>query len=376
MFLFEFLHRMWIALADIFGVNVISRWLWLLLVGVVLNFGGLSVALGFSCDEVTEIPKVECEALVAFYDSTGGDNWKDNAGWKVTNTPCNWKGIDCKNGKVTGLYLNYNNLVGTIPNIPLPALTSLSLSNNELSGSIPNFGNLSALTSLSLSNNKLSGSLPNFTAFNLADVLSWRTFQKNCGLTAYDATQEFMLLKYKLNWNSTSAKCELSKPVIVNAANVVNFDPERGILLIPSIKVEGVVYSAELKLLSINRNTQPTTVFKLQTANPLQNYDGSNGYSAFFESSTGMAYISTVKIASNIHLGAVSLKSLPSKDGSLLFGSDQTFIVGRQIKLDNVSTSISSQGFSIKGKTSFNEDLEISAKKESDGLSINVKIRD
>ena len=29
----------------------------------------------FDCSTVTEIPQQECEALVALYDSTNGDNW-------------------------------------------------------------------------------------------------------------------------------------------------------------------------------------------------------------------------------------------------------------------------------------------------------------
>jgi hypothetical protein len=161
----------------------------------------------------------------------------------------------------------------------------------------------------------------------------------------------------------------------VNAAAAVDFDPEQGILLIPSVKVGEVVYRVELKLLSINQNTQPSTIFKLRGANPLQNYDGSNGYSASFEPSTGIIYIPTVVIASHTHLGAMSLKRLPSEDGSLLFGNDQTFFANRRIDLNNVSTTISKQGFSIKGKTDSNEDLEISAKKENDGFSINFRIR-
>ena len=42
------------------------------------------------CESVTEIPKTECEALVAFYNSTDGEHWKDNEGWLQTATPCDW----------------------------------------------------------------------------------------------------------------------------------------------------------------------------------------------------------------------------------------------------------------------------------------------
>ena len=33
------------------------------------------------CTIQTEIPQAECEALVALYNSTDGDNWTDNDGW-------------------------------------------------------------------------------------------------------------------------------------------------------------------------------------------------------------------------------------------------------------------------------------------------------
>ena len=52
----------------------------------------------FSCTDVTEIPQVECEALVALYQSTNGDNWNDNSGWLMTTTPCSWFGAGCSEG--------------------------------------------------------------------------------------------------------------------------------------------------------------------------------------------------------------------------------------------------------------------------------------
>jgi len=39
------------------------------------------------CATVSQIPQVECEALVALYNSAGGPNWSDNSSnnWNVTN---------------------------------------------------------------------------------------------------------------------------------------------------------------------------------------------------------------------------------------------------------------------------------------------------
>ena len=49
----------------------------------------------FTCGVVSEIPQVECEALVALYNSTDGPNWISNSGWLVTDTPCSWYGVAC-----------------------------------------------------------------------------------------------------------------------------------------------------------------------------------------------------------------------------------------------------------------------------------------
>ena len=141
----------------------------------------------FNCAAVTEIPQSECEALVAFYTSTGGDNWTRNTGWLQTNTPCTWYGLTCNEGHVTQLTLYGNHLQGVIPssignllqlwvlglsqndlNGPIPRelgklvnLSFLYLNDSQLSGPIPvELGNMSALVFLKLQNNQLSGSIP------------------------------------------------------------------------------------------------------------------------------------------------------------------------------------------------------------------------
>ena len=61
----------------------------------------------FSCDTVTEIPKTECEALVALYNSTNGPGWTNKAGWLCTNTPCSWYGVHLRS-RTHGLRLELN----------------------------------------------------------------------------------------------------------------------------------------------------------------------------------------------------------------------------------------------------------------------------
>jgi hypothetical protein len=92
-----------------------------------------------SCADVTEIPQIECEALVALYNSTDGPNWYHHTKWLVTLTPSNWYGVTVGGGYVTSLELGWNNLVGSIPSETgnLASLYWLDLDANQLFGSIP-----------------------------------------------------------------------------------------------------------------------------------------------------------------------------------------------------------------------------------------------
>ena len=142
----------------------------MLAVGLILSlllapFAPLAVFANeeFDCANVTEIPQLECEALVAFYNSTSGPGWYDNTNWLVTNTPNDWIGVGVDGGHVTYLGISENQLSGVIP--PelgnLSCLQTIYLDTNQLSGSIPSeIGNLINLHFLSLDNNQLSGSIP------------------------------------------------------------------------------------------------------------------------------------------------------------------------------------------------------------------------
>ncbi|MDM8566251.1 PKD domain-containing protein [Candidatus Halobeggiatoa sp. HSG11] len=139
--------------------NIYSRnfSVWRGVLFVVLVVGLMAMGRGawaFSCDEVTEISKVECESLLQLYDSTDGDNWKNNDGWKVTNTPCSWYGISCWNDSIYQIYLNNNQLTNEIPNFnSLSNLYGLFLADNQLTNAIPDFSTLTKLEYLDLRNN-------------------------------------------------------------------------------------------------------------------------------------------------------------------------------------------------------------------------------
>ncbi len=139
------------------------------------------------------------QALAALYNSTNGDGWIDNSGWKtpplypdgfaMPGTEGTWFGVTVDSGTqaVTQIILSYNNLTGSLPvelgsltgliylvldhnslggSIPvvlggLPSLQDLNLWSNQLIGSIPpELGNLSNLRTLLLHSNQLSGSIP------------------------------------------------------------------------------------------------------------------------------------------------------------------------------------------------------------------------
>jgi Leucine-rich repeat (LRR) protein len=130
------------------------------------------------CSQVTQIPQIECEALLDFYNSTGGPSWVNDTGWNEDSISlCSWIGVSCENWHITKLEIPYDNLNGTIPE-SLGNLTQLSvlyLEENNLSGSIPgSLGNLTQLSELTLNENLLSGSIPeslgNLSQLNYLDL--------------------------------------------------------------------------------------------------------------------------------------------------------------------------------------------------------------
>ncbi len=103
-------------------------------------------------------------ALVAFYDSTGGDTWKTNTNWKSDRPLAQWHGVGTdSHGKVIEIRLKFNWLTGEIP-AELENLTNikwLKLHHNQLTGEIPaELGNLANLQGLWLHGNQLTGEIP------------------------------------------------------------------------------------------------------------------------------------------------------------------------------------------------------------------------
>ena len=111
-------------------------------------------------------PLTEREILLRIYRATGGTEgaWKDDANWGSTSPLEEWYGVWVdEDGKVDGLNLGGNGLVGTCPEClgQLTCLTELTLIANQLTGSIPaQLGMLANLDFLDLSYNQLTGPIP------------------------------------------------------------------------------------------------------------------------------------------------------------------------------------------------------------------------
>ena len=103
-------------------------------------------------------------ALVTLYNATGGANWTNNTNWLTNEALSEWHGLDTDaNGRVTGLRLENNGLIGEIPAElgDLTNLIALRLYSNSLSGKIPAaLGELANLQELILSRNALTGEIP------------------------------------------------------------------------------------------------------------------------------------------------------------------------------------------------------------------------
>ena len=116
----------------------------------------------------TRVPAVadgsDRDALIAFYEATGGPFWKDDTNW-LSDAPLDqWYGVVTDNdGRVTEIRLLDNRLSGRIP-AELSYLTSLrrlGLYRNSLAGPIPSeLGTLANLEYVDLGGNRLSGEIP------------------------------------------------------------------------------------------------------------------------------------------------------------------------------------------------------------------------
>ena len=121
---------------------------------------GLEIELGTSSEYAKEKA-----ALIALYDSLGGDQWTHNENWCTDAPLSDWYEVSTDDdGHVVALYLIMNNAKGTIPKEigDLKYLQRLYLNyNNGISGTIPKeIGELTELRILDIIDCNLSGPIP------------------------------------------------------------------------------------------------------------------------------------------------------------------------------------------------------------------------
>ncbi|CAJ1954590.1 unnamed protein product [Cylindrotheca closterium] len=137
----------------------------------------------FANDDPTypELENVSEDLIVAryvsalLYMSTGGPEWRQQLNFMSDSSVCEWndggageveEGIVCDSddaGRVDGIVVDINNLVGTLPTelAALPYLKTLGLASNKFVGTLPpEYGEMSSLIYLGVSGNALTGSLP------------------------------------------------------------------------------------------------------------------------------------------------------------------------------------------------------------------------
>lgn len=122
-----------------------------------------------ACDGST-MPLDECVALVAFFNTAGGEETPLVYEWVAERNPCDWIGVVCTDFSDHGSVVRLMPAGAEAPGFPgtlapelgdLTELTYLLLGENELTGAIPSeIGNLTQLTVLQLYDNDLTGPIP------------------------------------------------------------------------------------------------------------------------------------------------------------------------------------------------------------------------
>ena len=162
-------------------------------------------------------------ALVALYQAANSVNWKNNANWLSAAPLDTWHGVTTdESGRVIGLDLRSNGLIGSIPSElgHLTNLKALDLRDNWLSGSIPSeLGHLTNLKALDLRDNWLSGSIPSELGHltNLKALNLYSNRLSGSIPSALGSLTNLTRLDLRDNWLSGSIPAELGNLINLTA---------------------------------------------------------------------------------------------------------------------------------------------------------------
>ncbi len=163
----------------------------------------------------------DCPTLEAIYMSTNGPDWLINDGWLASSAPCEWHGVACSSGIITGLELNDNALSGALPAVidELQGLTAIDFSGNALRGELPKImGELQTLQTLNLSRNQLTGIVP-LSVATLGARLPTCDFTSNIGLCMPDEAEYAALGQAEVCGLKLQSRCAQS--ILVTLSNLV-----------------------------------------------------------------------------------------------------------------------------------------------------------
>jgi len=162
-------------------------------------------------------------ALVALYNSTNGDIWRNKENWLV-GPVSTWDGITVTDGRVTGIDLGMNNMIGQLPSEigDLNKLSVLKFHNNHIHGSIPpEIGSLDSLRVLFLYNNDFEGSIPSEIG-NLSKLQELRLLDNK--LTGSIPVELYSLTNLEMLMISHNELTGNLSPAVGNLTNLTRFD--------------------------------------------------------------------------------------------------------------------------------------------------------
>lgn len=263
---------------------------------------------------IATVPASECQALLDLYDSTNGSTWTNRAGWDTNTDVCTWNGVVCNGGTIQQLLLSANNLSGPLPATisDLTGLQLLYLNNNQLTGTIPDLSPLASLRVLYLHQNQLSGGL-NASSFpmSIEDIyLTANQLTGNIPDFSSHASLRYLLLNNN-QFNGTIdgtlfpgslqslnlISNQLSGPVPANLNNGLRW------LNLNNNQFSGNLPALPLSLLSIGLSNN-------QLVGPIPNY-------------SGLPALMSINLETNQLTGTISAAQLPLSLRSLNINNNQ-----------------------------------------------------